>query len=667
MKRTLFLILCAVAFCTSTAFNRAPLVDKPYQALPLGDITAEGWLREQLLRMRDGMTGNLDKIMGNVVGPRNCWLGGDGDAWERGPYWIDGLLPLAYILDDQALKDRVQPWIEWAIASQTEDGHFGPTVDRSKEPGLQRDRARDWWPKMVMLKVLQQHYSATGDKRVIELMTAYFRYQLAELPKSPLNKWSHWGAERGGDNLGVIYWLYNITGESFLLELADVVYAQTFDWYAAFSLQNNILYRQHSLHCVNLGQAFKTPALRYQQTADKALLESLHTAKNTIRTTFGLPTGLWAGDELTRFGNPIYGSELCTAVEMMYSLGEILKISGDMSWADYLERVAYNALPTQVDDNCTVRQYYQQLNQIEVSRTWRDFTTPHRDTDQLFGQMTGYACCTANYHQSWPKFVQNLWYATADGGLAALVYAPSRVHTRLAGGREVEIVEQTSYPFRESVSFTVHFAKERRRGEQFPLHLRLPGWSEGVKVTINGEQVDVAAKDGVIVINRNWSHGDNLQVEFVAKVKASYWFDGGAAIERGPLLYALKMNERWERHEVEEQNRVEYGQYYYEVHSDTPWNYCILKQTLRKNIEQNLTVKLSDTVAAYPWNVQNAPISIYMPACRLPRWQKYAGSVGSVNYYINSRERGDVDLTEQTIELIPYGCTTLRVALFPVR
>lgn len=93
------------------------------------------------------MTGNLDQIYEPVMGKRNGWLGGDGDVWERGPYWIDGLLPLAYILDDDQLKKKVQPWIEWALASQNEEGYFGPETDRPNEPGLQRDNSHDWWPK----------------------------------------------------------------------------------------------------------------------------------------------------------------------------------------------------------------------------------------------------------------------------------------------------------------------------------------------------------------------------------------------------------------------------------------------------------------------------------------------------------------------------------------
>src|SRR5690242_3681331 len=149
--------------------NRLPLAPKPYLELPIGAIKPEGWLKVQLVKMKNGMTGHLDTLYSKVMGPRNGWLGGDGDVWERGPYWLDGLVPLAYILDDEALKEKVRPWIEWSIQNQREDGYFGPQpTDKAPAPeaGLQRDRPQDWWPKMVMLKVLKQYYEATGDQRV---------------------------------------------------------------------------------------------------------------------------------------------------------------------------------------------------------------------------------------------------------------------------------------------------------------------------------------------------------------------------------------------------------------------------------------------------------------------------------------------------------------------
>lgn len=86
--------------------NRYPLIRKPYMELPLGSIKAKGWLLEMLERQRDGASSQMDTLYPEVMGERNGWLGGDGDQWERGPYWIDGLLPLAYILDDDNLKRK---------------------------------------------------------------------------------------------------------------------------------------------------------------------------------------------------------------------------------------------------------------------------------------------------------------------------------------------------------------------------------------------------------------------------------------------------------------------------------------------------------------------------------------------------------------------------------
>ena len=176
--------------------NRAPLTESRFMELPIGAVKADGWLRQQLVLQKEGLTGHLDELYRNVVGPRNAWLGGDGDAWERGPYWIDGLLPLAYLLDDKGLKDKAQVWVEAILGSQKENGYFGPDTDRGPEPGLQRDNSHDWWPKMVALKIVKQYYMATGDERVIPFLDRYFRYQLANLPQTPLDNWTFWGALR---------------------------------------------------------------------------------------------------------------------------------------------------------------------------------------------------------------------------------------------------------------------------------------------------------------------------------------------------------------------------------------------------------------------------------------------------------------------------------------
>ena len=649
-------------------FNRAPLQEVPYAQLALGEIKPEGWLKDQMQTMLDGMTGNLDEIYEFVVGDNNAWLGGEGDAWERGPYWIDGALPMAYIMENDELKAKALKWVEAILGSQKENGYFGPDTDRPYIAGMQRNNAADWWPRMVALKILQQYYMATGDERVINFMTRYFKYQLEMLPSTPLGKWTFWATERACDNLLIVHWLYNITGEESLLKLGEILHAQSADWTARFTTDDH-LFRQNSLHCVNLAQGFKEPVIYYQQSGDEKHLNAPLEALRRIRQTIGFPTGLWAGDELLHFGNPTRGSELCTTVEMMYSLEEMYRITGDNRYADLLERIAYNALPTQITDNADARQYYHQINQVEISRKPHNFSTPHEDTDILFGQLTGYPCCTCNLHQAWPKFVQNLWLKSAEGGLAAMVYAPSTLSTTLSSGEKLIIEEQTLYPFEEQVTLSFHYSKGSKKEAHFPLDLRIPEWSEGYTLTINGSEVEAETlRAGAIRITRSWKEGDKLTLTLNAKVRSERWWDSAAVITRGPLLYALKMEEKWEKHICEGDDIQKLGKYYYEVTSPTEWNVAVKSTDIAENaIEKCFTVeKLNTTGSTTPWSLEGAPLQIKAKGLKLPTWGMNYNSAADFTFRNQQPAKGEVG-EEVEITLIPFGCTTLRITEFPVR
>ena len=640
--------------------NREPLLQKPYIELPLGSIRAKGWLLEMLRRQKDGASGQMDTLYPEVMGQRNGWLGGDGDQWERGPYWIDGLLPLAYILDDKELKKKVQPWIEWTLKSQREDGYFGPAKDYGYEPGLQRDNSADWWPRMVVLKIMQQYYSATQDRRVVDFMTRYFHYQLATLPSKPLGNWTFWAEYRACDNLQAVYWLYNITGDEELLRLASLLHSQGYDFTGMF-FDGKELTSMGGIHCVNLAQGLKEPVIYYQQSKDEKYLRAVKKGLSDLRRFNGQPQGMYGGDERLHGNVPTQGSELCSAVEMMFSLEKMMEITGDMSFAGHLERVAFNALPTQITDDFMYKQYFQQANQVMITRHRRNFYEEgtHKGTDIVFGTLSGYPCCFSNMHQGWPKFTQSLWYATPDNGLAAYVYSPSEVTARVADGYEATLSEETCYPMEGTIRFRIKSLRDgkKQKAARFPLHLRIPGWCDEAEVWTDGNCTQKAKGGEVVVIDRLWEKGDVVELRLPMSIRTQSWYEKSVSIERGPLVYALRLQEKRLAQEQEP-----YG-VYEEVTTDDPWNYGLVN-TFLENINEKACIRI-DTVkqqSAFPWNLESAPIEIKVKARRIPTWQLYNESAGPLPFSFCNKAAGQ----EEEVTLIPYGCTTLRISEFPI-
>jgi uncharacterized protein len=667
--------------------NRAPLEPTPYLELPLGSIKANGWLEDQLQRMANGLTGHLDEIYPEVVGSRNGWLGGDGDGWERGPYWIDGLLPLAYILDDERLKAKAQPWIEWTLANQAESGYLGPIpFENEPEPerGIQKGPREDWWPKMVMLKVLQQYYQATGDEKVIAALTRYFQYQLKMLPEKPLDHLSLWANRRAGDNLMVVYWLYNITGDEFLIELGDLIQEQTFPWQKIYTNAENpfqfediwfynklkrfpfdstemavlTLSKVPGLHTVNVAQGLKQPLVYFQKSKDVLALPAVKKALNDLKQFHGQPTGMYGGDEPLHGNNPVQGVELCSIAEEMFSLETILKITGEMEFADLLEKITYNALPTQASDDYQTRQYFQAANQVELTDQLETSyeKTNHEGTDFVFGVLSGYPCCTTNMHQSWPKFVQNLFYATPDRGVAALLYAPSTVELTVANGVDLKVVETTGFPFRETIDFELELSEDA----EFPFHLRIPAWAINPKIDINGQQVNFEANNQIAILKRIWKNGDKVTLTLPMELKSSNWYKGMVAIERGPLVFSLKVES-----ENRQKDRKDRFRAFWEVFPKSDWNYALEESTL-SNLAENVEMVEREWNGDYPWNLENAPIALKLQGVHLPEWRTVKSAPQLSENIPQIISASELERRKREIILVPYGCTTLRITEFPV-
>jgi uncharacterized protein len=611
------------------------LLHTPFLELPLGAIKPEGWLKDQLLIQANGLTGKLSDYWDDV-GANSGWLGGTGESWERGPYYLDGLLPLAYLLNDEKLINKVQRWMDWTLGSQTEEGQFGPANND------------DWWCRMVMLKVLIQYEEVTGDQRVIPFMLKYFEYQRKHINERPL---SQWGEARGAENMLCLHWLYNRTGEKWLLELAEIIRKQTIDWteiYSDFPFWRYQTRFDHRVHVVNVAMSLKYPALSYLQTGNERDKAASLKGIKSLMNYHGQVHGMFSGDEWLAGTHPSQGVELCAVVEYMFSLENLTRIFGDGQYADILEKVTFNALPATITADWHGHQYDQQVNQVLCTQARRNWTL-NGDESNMFGLEPNFGCCTANMHQGWPKFVSRLWMSTTDNGLAVLSYAPCKVQAKVGTGELISLYVNTNYPFNEQILINV----ETTSPVTFPLKLRIPKWCSAPEIKVNEELVEInEIKNGYITIDREWTNGDAIRLDLPMEIELERRADNAVGIIRGPIVFALKVKENWRKRSG---NSVFPN---LEVVPGSPWNYAL---KINKDNLRNSFIIEKVPLAQQPFDTNNAPIKLIGTAKRIPEWKLELNSAGTLPISpVNSEEM------EDEVVLIPYGSARLRIAEFPV-
>ena len=401
------------------------LVSPVFAPLPVGTILPRGWLRRQLRIQADGLSGHLDEFWPDIA--ESGWIGGSAEGWERGPYWLDGIVPLAFALNDTALISKARFWVDTILTLQQPDGWLGP----AKSPEG-KYKAFDVWPTFVALKALSQYQEATGDPRIIPAMQRCLRRIYAEMQQTPLYAWAK---SRWYELVISVHWLHDRTSEPWLLDLAELAHEQGYDWLAHFDdfRWKSKVAREDCCqvtHVVNNAMALKAGPVWFRQSGSGEDEDALQIMLDTLDRYHGQANGMFSGDEHYAGTHPSQGTELCAVVETMYSLEIALSILGEHALGDRLEEIAFNALPATLSDDMWSHQYDQQANQV-VCKVFDDpIWTNNSGESNTFGLEPNYGCCTANFSQGWPKFANSLWMATHDGGLAAIAYAPSHPHSR---------------------------------------------------------------------------------------------------------------------------------------------------------------------------------------------------------------------------------------------
>lgn len=631
------------------ASNKRPLVPQQFIKLPSGSIKPGGWLLTQLQLQKDGLNGHLGEISAWLQKEDNAWLKSGGKwGWEEVPYWLRGYSSLAFLLEDEKMINESKIWIEAILKSQREDGNFGPYTEVNG--------SQDFWPNMVALWILQSYYEYTNDARVIDFMTRYFHFQL-NVPDEHFLK-SYWENSRGGDNLWSVVWLYNRTGDSKLLELADKIHRNTADWTKSTELPN--------WHNVNVAQGCREPATYYLFNGDRRFLEASYNVQSLVRRTFGqVPGGMFGADENARMGffDPRQGTETCGFAEQMASDEIMLLITGDPYWAENCEDIAFNSYPAAFMPDYKSLRYITAPNMV-ISDS--ENHKPGIDNAGPFLAMNPFSsrCCQHNHGFAWPYYAEHLMLATPDNGAAAVLFNTCEAYMKVAEGKEIVINEKTDYPFDTRISFTVDTNDE---SVKFPFYIRIPKWTKNATCEVNGQEIVVESGSGsYLCIDREWNDGDSVVMNFPMEISYRTWQvnKNSVSVDYGPLTLSLRIAEKYvEKNSTETaiwdsqwQKGADASRWpSYEIYPGSPWNYALQVESVKLKERNPLKHDVN------PFTQDNVPLVFEASGRLVPDWKVDEYKLCGVLPYENVMKSEQVE----KLELIPMGAARLRISSFP--
>jgi hypothetical protein len=627
-----------------------------FSELPFGSVQPRGWIQGWLERQAKGLTGHPE----NLAYPYDtCMFAGKvapppvkhGELWwpyEQSGYFVDSAVRLALLVEDPAAQVLPAANIRYILT------HSGPTHLGESTWG---------WPNTVVGRALMAEYSGTGNTAAAQVLMNYLLG-------------SKIGPSRDGFVAEQAFYLYGLTGDTRLLDIARRCYNRFFitepkSFSNEAKIKGTAPLKEHG---VTAAEQLKLAPLMYSYTGDKEALELAKLAYEKVLAVSLMPDGGIVSSE--SIGPAVFNSlhETCDITDWSWSFGYMLMASGEGRFGDLIERATFNALPGVVTKDFKQVQYFSSANQVLATSTACPRIAMTRMSYRA-GHET--ACCSGNVSRAMPNYVSRMWMRS-ETGLAAALYGPCEVHSKV-NGQPISIVEETDYPFRDTVKFTVKLEKPTT----FSLSLRIPQWCAAAAVVVNDQEIHGDAAAGTFAaVKREFHDGDVVMLRLPMTAAVQEWFGGKAAtIHRGPLVYSLKVAEKRVeiQHDTDAIRRVLIGHNIegfpaVEFYPESEWRFGM--DAAMKNTPEKIQIKESP-MTGNPFLAESIPVQLLVPVRQLSQWAadwKPVLDPPPADLKQNPKNPSNLPLAAelqspgavQMIEFVPYGSTHLRLTSLPM-
>lgn len=659
--------------------TKSALLHQVFSETDLTRTAPGGWLRRYLETQAEGLTGHLEEAGYPFDAPNCAWLPGpEGEndwnwvEYEQRAYWLDGMIRCGLLLDHKPLIDKAAARFEHVLGHQRESGYLGPDIllDATRYPRFGR------WSHTVFFRGLMAYAGVVGDDRIAAALENHYLSGTA----------TH---EQGRDvcNAEVMIWTYTRTGNAALLRMANEA------WREYQPLQSpphhHTTERQMLVdeapegHGVSYNEIAKIPAVLSMATGSDEQLAAARSAYEKLERYCMLVDGVHSSSEFLRGRAVLDSHETCDIADYTWSLGYLLMATGEAAYADRIERAIFNAAPGAVREDFRGLQYFSCPNQVIADRRSNHNEFQHGSQWMSYRPNPGTECCPGDVNRIMPNFAGRIWMTDQSGHPVVAFYAPAG-HTYTIDGQAVRLNQETTYPFEE----TIRIAIDCEHPARFALTLRIPGWTVNPRLEVNGTDAGIELPSGQFIrLEREWRPGDRVELTLPMKWRTSRW-ENGIALERGPLVYSLRIEEDWQVDPDEPRSSHDFPAW--NLYAASPWNYALILD------EDNpaASVELVENPTGdpeRPWSIDRAPHTVRVKARRVEGWKllerdhilktAYKNGKAIADETTSERIEGDyrftpplpapetiaasLDNAVETVTLVPYGCTHLRVTIFP--